>query len=305
MVIYMIDAKLKTLIMVDKLKNYSKSAYALGLTQPAVSTHIRQLEEEFNIKIFNKTEKELILTNEGAILLRFAKRIETLYSFVYEAIENEKKHIKSLTIGMSHTAENSDIPKLLANYTSQNNDSKLVNNIKIISDSIKNIYNKLKAYEIDLAIVEGRFPDHDFNTVLLDTDSLVLIVGNDNPLNKKKIITINELKKEKLILRLPNSDSRKRFEIALHNLNLNLNDFNICLELDSIGVIKNLVENNYGVSIIAKSSCLDDVKKNRFKMLNVENLSMIREINLIYHHDFEHIDFINDLIELYQNYNER
>ena len=176
MVIYMIDAKLKTLIMVDKLKNYSKTAYALGLTQPAVSTHIRQLEEEFNIKIFNKTEKELILTNEGAILLRFAKRIETLYSFVYEAIENEKKHIKSLTIGMSHTAENSDIPKLLANYTSQNNDSKLVNNIKIISDSIKNIYNKLKAYEIDLAIVEGRFPDHDFNTVLLDTDSLVLIV---------------------------------------------------------------------------------------------------------------------------------
>ena len=134
---------------------------------------------------------------------------------------------------------------------------------------------------------------------------MVLIVGNDNPLNKKKIITINELKKEKLILRLPNSDSRKRFEIALHNLNLNLNDFNICLELDSIGVIKNLVENNYGVSIIAKSSCLDDVKKNRFKMLNVENLSMIREINLIYHHDFEHIDFINDLIELYQNYNER
>ena len=130
-----------------------------------------------------------------------------------------------------------------------------------------------------------------------------MIVDNDNPLSKKKIVSINELKKEKLILRLPNSDSRIRFEAALKNFNIDINDFNITLELDSISVIKNLVSDNYGVSIIAKSSCLEDIKKGYFKMINVENLSMVREINLIYHQDFEHLDFINELIELYHSYN--
>lgn len=299
----MIDQKLTTLIAVNKFKNFSKAANHLGLTQPAVSTHIKLLEEEYKIKIFNKNEKELILTNEGLVLLKYAKRIDSLYNLISEAIENEKKHIKSLTIGMTHTAENSDIPKVLAAYTLEKEDVKEVKNIKIISDDIKNIYNKLKTYEIDLAIVEGRFPDKDFNTVLLDTDSLVLIVANDNPLSKKKIVSINELKKEKLILRLPNSDSRIRFEAALKNFNIDINDFNITLELDSISVIKNLVSDNYGVSIIAKSSCLEDIKKGYFKMINVENLSMVREINLIYHQDFEHLDFINELIELYNSYN--
>lgn len=298
----MIDQKLLTLIAVDKFKNYSKAANFLGLTQPAVSTHIKLLESEFNIKLFVKNDKEIILTNEGAILLKYAKRINSLYTLINEALQNEKKHIKSLTIGMSHTAENSDIPKVLAAYATNDDEDKRVKNIKIISDSIKKIYDKLKTYEIDLAIVEGRFPDKDFNTVLLDTDALVLIVANDNPLSKKQIVTINELKKEKLILRLPNSDSRRRFEAELHSLNLDIRDFNISLELDSIGVIKNLVSNNYGVSIIAKSSCIDEVKKGTFKMVNVENLSMIREINLIYHQDFEHLDFINEIISLYQAY---
>ncbi len=298
----MIDQKLLTLIAVDKFKNYSKAANFLGLTQPAVSTHIKLLESEFNIKLFVKNDKEIILTNEGAILLKYAKRINSLYTLINEALQNEKKHIKSLTIGMSHTAENSDIPKVLAAYATNDDEDKKVKNIKIISDSIKKIYDKLKTYEIDLAIVEGRFPDKDFNTVLLDTDALVLIVANDNPLSKKQIVTINELKKEKLILRLPNSDSRRRFEAELHSLNLDIRDFNISLELDSIGVIKNLVSNNYGVSIIAKSSCIDEVKKSTFKMVNVENLSMIREINLIYHQDFEHLDFINEIVSLYQAY---
>ena len=93
------------------------------------------------------------------------------------------------------------------------------------------------------------------------------------------------------------------FLADLENFNIDINDFNITLELDSISVIKNLVSDNYGVSIIAKSSCLEDIKKGYFKMINVENLSMVREINLIYHQDFEHLDFINELIELYHSYN--
>ena len=62
---------------------------------------------------------------------------------------------------------------------------------------------KLKTYEIDLAIVEGRISDSNFNTIMLDTDSLILAVSNKNPLSRKSMVTLNELRKENLILRLP------------------------------------------------------------------------------------------------------
>ena len=59
---------------------------------------------------------------------------------------------------------------------------------------------KLKTYEIDLAIVEGRISDSNFNTIMLDTDSLILAVSNKNPLSRKSMVTLNELRKENLIL---------------------------------------------------------------------------------------------------------
>ncbi len=299
----MIDQKLLTLIEVSKYQNFSKAAEKLNLTQPAVSTHIKLLEQEFNITIFNKTDKKLIFTPEGEILLRFAKRMVSLYLLVNEQIENEKHDIKSLTIGMTHTAENSQITRALAAYTYQNKEENNKKNIKIISDSIKKIYNKLKTYEIDLAIVEGKFPDKDFNSILLDTDSLVLIASNKNPLAKKNVITVSELMQENLILRLPNSDSRKRFEAGINSLNLSIRDFHISLELDSISAIKNLVEDNYGVAIISKSTCLEELKAGKIKALNIENLTFVRELNVIYHQNFDHPEFINDLITIYQKLN--
>ncbi len=66
----------------------------------------------------------------------------------------------------------------------------------MISDNITNLYEKLKTYELDFAIVEGRLPAEGFNTLLLDTDSLVLVVANTNRLAKKTMVTVNELKKE-------------------------------------------------------------------------------------------------------------
>ncbi|MDY4787729.1 MAG: LysR family transcriptional regulator [Bacilli bacterium] len=297
----MIDQKLLTLLAAIKYQNYSKAADALSLTQPAVSTHIKLLEQEFNTKIFDKNYKNLTLTSDGEIIVKFARRVTSLYELVNEQLKNEKNHIQSLTIGMTHTAENSNISLALAKYATQNSNDKSVKNIKIISDDTKNIYQKLKTYEVDIAVVEGSFNDNDFCHQLLDIDSLVLIVSNNNPLCNKQKITLKDLKKEKLILRLPNSDSRSRFEACLKNNNMNIDDFNIILELDSISQIKNLVSNDYGVSIIAKSSCKNEIAKHKFTMLDVENLSINRKINLIYHQSFEHLQFIKEFIDLYKN----
>lgn len=293
----MIDSRIETLISVCETKNYTKTAMLLNLTQPAVSQHIKSLETELGIKIFNRSEKTIQLTQEGAIVLKYAKRIKTLYSSIITAIEDEKRNVKSLAVGVTPTAENNIISEVLAKYAAEKGNI----HIKIISDTIKNLYDKLKTYEIDIAILEGSIVDSNFNSILLDTDYLVLAVSNDNPLSKKSIVTLGDLKKQNLILRLPGSGTRTLFESHLKSHNESIQSFHIILEVDNITTIKDLVEHNFGVSILAKSVCENEIKKGKFKILPVENLSMIREISLFYHKDFSHIDILNDITNIYQS----
>ena len=134
---------------------------------------------------------------------------------------------------------------------------------------------------------------------MLDTDCLVLAVPPTHRLAKQSIISINQLKKERLILRLPNSNTRSLFSTSLESQGLRIDEFNVAMEIDSIASIKDLVRRGFGVSILAKSACMDEIKKGKLVALSVENLSMMREINIVYPQGFEHLDFLNGIVKKY------
>lgn len=291
----MLNSKLETLLKVYELKSFTRAAEQLSMTQPAVSLQVKQLERELNVRIFNRSRGELSLTGEGEIVLKYAKRIKMLYKNMEQRIEDERRRVTRLTVGITHTAESNLVAEVLAKYCSGNEGV----SIKIISGTIKNLYEKLKTYEIDLAIVEGKLMDPDFNSLLLDTDCLVLVVSNNNSLAAKNMVTINELKREKMILRLPNSGTRNLFISHLESQNMSIDEFNVILEVDNIATIKDLIRRDFGVSILAKSACLDELRKGKITVLPVENLSMVREINIVYHRDFEHTDMLQDITRLY------
>ncbi|MDE6242172.1 MAG: LysR family transcriptional regulator [Anaeroplasmataceae bacterium] len=293
----MITQRLQTLLKVAETKNYSKAAEELNLTQPAVSLHIKQLEQELNVKLFRRTNHSVELTNEGAIVVKYAIRLNNIYANLEQSLLDHQFNIKRLTIGLTPSAESSIISRILAKFSLEKENL----HITIISDTIKNLYNKLKNFEIDVAFVDGKILDDHLNYILLDTDSLVLAVSNHNPLSKKKIISINELKKEKLILRSEESGTTELFENQLQSIGESIHNFEVMMQIDNIAMIKDLVRNNYGVSILAKSTCLRDIEKNHFKSISIENLSMIRELNIVYHKDFSHVDILSKIVAMYQN----
>lgn len=294
----MVDARLNTLLRVHETGSFTRAAESLSLTQPAVSKHIRQLEEELGVRIFNRGAGEMKLTREGEIVVKYAKRIGVLYQNMQQSLDDEKRCATRLSVGVTHTAESNVMAEVLARYSSEREGVRLT----IVTDTIQNLYAKLRTYEIDLAVVEGRAPDGNFNSILLDTDSLILAVSTENPLAKKKIVTLSELKKQKMILRLPNSGTRNLFVSHLESNNLSIDDFNVILEVDNIATIKDLIRRNFGVSILAKSACVDELRKGKLVALPVENLGMIREINLVYHRDFEHTDILQDISKMYYDY---
>ncbi len=291
----MIDPKLYSLLAVVELGNFTRAAESLSLTQPAVTQHIKQLERELKIKVFNRVGNSIKPTNEGEILIQYARRSIALFQSMKQGILDGKHSMRRLTVGVTHTAESNAVAEVLGKYSS-NNPGTI---ITIITGTINNLYQMLKNYELDLAVVEGKIKDSAINSLLLDTDSLLLVLSNNHPLAGKTAVTIGELKKEPLILRRPSSGTRNLFKAHLESQNMSLDEFNVILEVDNIATIKDLIRRDIGVSILSRSVCLDELKKGKITVLPIENLSMIREINILYQDDFKDGDILQNIMKEY------
>lgn len=288
----MIDLKIKTLLTIAEEKNFTKAANKLNLTQPAVSHQIKELEDELQEQLFIRKKGDIIPTPIGDIVLNYARKFVAMHNKMLDDIKhNHKINIK---LGITHTAESNKITEIIGSY--------LINNpglsVTIITDTTNNLYKMVENYELDLAIVDNK-KNVKLNYLPLDTDYLVCVVNNNSPLAKKKIVTLKELKKENLILRLDSSYTRKLFESTLESINESINCFKIILELDNIETIKDLVRKDMGVSILAKNTCIDEVNRKKLTILPIENLSMVRKNYIIYTDYFNYIDNVKELINHY------
>lgn len=292
----MLDPKLDTLLLVAEKRNFTRAAQALSLTQPAVSHHISQLEQELGVRLFVRGNGDLMLTPEGETVLRYVRRMKALEKKMAEELQEAGRRLTRLRIGITHTAESSIVAEVLARYTNENPGI----SITIITDNINNLYDMLENFELDLAVVEGRSTRPELSALMLDTDYLVCVLANTHPLSHSSMITLDEIRQEKLILRLPNSETRVRFESALAAIGESIADFQVILEVDNVATIKDLIRKNLGNSILARSACMDELRKGKLTALPIENLSMTRETNLVYHRDFAHKETLQDILALYK-----
>ena len=292
----MLDSRLETLLQVAEDGNFTRAAQALSLTQPAVSHHIRQLEEELGAPLFVRGRGALRLTPEGEIAVKYARRFKAMSAKMKTELENAEKNATRLRVGVTHTAESNLTSEALAKCSSRNEHL----SITILTDTIKNLYDMLENYEIDLAIVEGTLPNPALRSLMLDTDYLVCAMSVENPLSRNAMVTLGELRSERMILRLPTSATRMLFESTLESIGENIASFNVSIEVDNIATIKDLVRKNLGVSILPKSACMDELRKGKIAALPIENLTMARETKLVYKKDFARPDILQEITRMYQ-----
>ena len=292
----MLSPKIKTLIAVAEHRNFTKAASALALTQPAVSHHIRELEEEFGVTLFVRKKNGLDLTREGEIAVRNARRFSVLYNKLRKELTDMENQPAKLCIGITHTAESNLTTEVLARCSREIEGL----SIMIFTDTINNLYRMLENYELDLAIVEGTGSPQAFSSLVLNTDFLVSVMSPDSHLAHNAMITLHELKDQPMILRLPSSATRIQFDTELRNLNESPENYNIILEVDNIATIKDLVRKNLGISVLPQSACLKEIHKGNLVALPIENLSMARETRLVYNKDFSRMDILQAITGTYQ-----
>lgn len=158
--------------MVVEQQNFSRAAERLNLSQPGVSLHIRNLENEFGAKLLHRTPKLVKMTEAGEILYRHARQILSLYEHAKQDIHRLKDEVTgTLKVGASMTIGEHELPRLLADYTAR---YPLVD-IRIRIGNTGEIAQLVRSKALDLGLVEGQVDYPDLTISPYMKDELILI----------------------------------------------------------------------------------------------------------------------------------
>ena len=292
----MFNTKLHSFLKVAELGSFTKAAEALSLSQPAVTQHVKQLEENYQVSLFTRSPHQLQLTREGKVLLKYARRCTALEQTLLQEMAQVSGRIHPLTVGITQTAESSLTIEVLAAFNREMQPP----NLKIITNVTETLLNMVVNYELDFAFVDKEIEQDDLYFTPLNTDTLVLAVSPEHPWAGLDHVSLKDLQKEPMILRLPSSNTRNLFVASLESMNRNIRDFNVFMEIDSISTIKDLIRRNFGVSVLAKSACMDEYRRGLLVLLPIENLNMERTRYLASRRDYEHPELIDHLVSIYK-----
>lgn len=282
----MIDIRLLTFITVAKTKSYTKAAGILNMTQPGVSQHIKFLEDEYGICLFERSGRTLDLTEEGKVLFKYAQKIEALYRTLEMNLKNKSGIVKTYSLGASMTIGGYILPQVLAEYKKVHPNM----NILLQVNNTEEILEKLISGKINFALVEGSFDKSKFKFRKLKDDELVLAVSPEHEFTVKKQVPIEDVLSGNLILREKGSGTRKIFEDKIIKLGYNLNDMNGYMEIGSISAIKLLIEQNLGYSVISRETIKRELEQGTIKEIPIKNIRIFREFNFVYFRIDECID---------------
>lgn len=293
----MLKERLKTLVLLDKEKNYTKTAKLLNISQPAVSQHIKSLEDDYGVIIFKRAGKELKTTKEGEILIKNAKRLLAIDKNIDKELLLSTSNLRKVDIGITLTASGYFIPELLNEFKEKYSEIRY----NFHTDISENIFERLKYHELDFAIVDGKPNDKSLESYLLATDELIVIAHPNNPLVNHPLIEIDDLIQEKFILRHKAANTRVSFENFLEKHGHTSDELDIILEIDNTSLIKQLIKDGHGISVISKTICELELKYNALVQLNLKDFHISRGIYLVYLKENKNDYIIKNIKELIAN----
>ncbi len=253
----MADRRLQVFHTVARLLSFTKAAEALHMTQPAVTFQIRQLEEYFNTRLFDRTHNRISLTEAGERVYAYAERIIALYN----EMDNQVRKLTGdviglLVIGASTTIAEYVLPGLLGEFQSRWPQVKVRLNV---SNSV-GVVHMVENNEVDVGIVESPVANKNLAVEVCWHDKLVLICPLKHPLAGRGEIEVKELQGVPFLCREEGSGTRDVIAHYLTDNGMNLNDLNLCMEFGSPESVKSAVEAGLGVSIISEATLAKELK---------------------------------------------
>ena len=266
---------------VAKGGSFKNAAQSLFLTQPAVSLQIQNLEKQLKTNLFDRTKKQIELTEAGTLLLRYSNRILALCEESSRVLDDlSELQSGKLVIGASQTTGTYLMPKIIGLFQ-----QKYPNiNVQLNVDSTRKVAWHLMNRQVDIGIVGGKIPK-ELRKILEITpyveDELALIVPPSHPYVKLECIKKEDLYDLKFISLNSYSTIRTVVDDTLSKNGIDVTRLKVEMELNSIEAIKNAVQSSLGAAFVSVSAITKELELNLLNCVRIEDVNINRKLCII------------------------
>ncbi|WP_419868136.1 LysR family transcriptional regulator [Chryseobacterium sp. CT-SW4] len=273
----MFDYRLKVFYKVATRLSFTKASDELNISQPAVTKHIKEIENQLNTKLFNRKGTTIQLTESGKILYGYAEKIRNIYrDMEFEINQINQQHKGKLIIGASTTIAQYILPEILAKFHSYYKDIK----IELFTHNTETISSLLKKGKIDLGIVEGESQSSYFEYKPFKADEIVLVAKASHPL-ARKTLQLKDLYTLDLISREQGSGSLEFIQNRLKDKGIHIENLNIVMQIGSSESIKNYLLHSECMAFLSISTVLQELKNNLLTVVDIKNFNIERNFHFI------------------------
>jgi LysR family transcriptional regulator, hydrogen peroxide-inducible genes activator len=270
--------QLQYVLAVAEYKNFTLAAEKCFVTQPTLSMQIQKVEEELDIKIFDRTKKPIQLTAVGAKIVSQAKNIVNEADRIKDIVETEKGYIGGeFRLGIIPTVMPTLLPMFLSNFI------KKYPKVKLIIEELntEEIITKLHNGHLDAAIASTPLMDEKIKEIVLYFEPFVAYVPNNHAIANKKEIEITDLNTDELLV-LQDGHCFKNGILNLCQNQISTNKKKFQLESGSFETLIKLADEGLGTTLLPFLHTLDLKEKDQTKIKHFKEPKPAREVSLIF-----------------------
>jgi DNA-binding transcriptional LysR family regulator len=289
----MADRRLQVFHAVAKHLSFTKAAEALFMTQPAVTFQIKQLEEHFNSRLFERGHGRISLTPAGTVVLEYAERILSMSQELDTRLKEMTGQIGGpLLVGASTTLAEFLLPQVLGAFKSRY--PKVLPRLLVANSEA--VQNRVAEHTLDIGFIEAesRLP-----SIMADVcceDELQVVCAPSHPLAGHSAISPELASQYPLITRESGSGTRQVTDQYFEKAGIRTESLNVVMELGSPEALKGLVATGLGFTILSRATVS---KETRLGQLVAVPLSppLMRHLSVVYPKEKFRSRLVNTFVE--------
>jgi LysR family transcriptional regulator, transcriptional activator of the cysJI operon len=281
------------LAVAEKL-SFSKAAEDLHISQPAVTKHIKELENHHKLNLFDRKGNRIYLTPAGKLTYNSLQKIAQLYRDLdFEIGQLNNSASGEIVIGASSTISQYVIPRVIASFHKKYPKIQ----IKLVNGNSFEIEQLLLLNKIDIALVENESIQTEIKYKDFLSDEIIVVTGSKSVYSKRKIISVEDLVQFPIVLREHGSGTLEVIKKAFQKRNIDIEKLNTLIHLGSTESIKNFLQDFDGIAIISEKATTTEIYLNNLIRLNVSGFTIPRKFRIALRQGF-----ISRQVEMFESF---
>lgn len=286
--------QLEVFLAVARFESVSRAAHDLAMSQSAVSGALADLENQFDIQLFDRIGKRLELSELGRSLRARGEALEE-QAREFEGLLAKQGDIGLLRVGATLTIGNYLIVPLMARFVKEQAGARLTLHVANTAEMARRVRN----FELDIALVEGELQEPELEALLWCDDELVVFCGPQHPFAEKPVLDDDDLRSAAWILREPGSGTRQTFDHAMRGI---LPELHVELELQHTEAIKSAVHAGLGVGCVSRLTLEEEFRHGSLLPCRVPGRDFRRHFYFVLHKKKYRSRAIESWLELCRNH---